>query len=404
MASRLVVVGAGHAAGQLVDSVRREGWVGEILLVGEEPYLPYQRPPLSKKFLSGDLALERTYFRPPAAYEKNAVDLHLDTQVTAIERDQQRVVTASGEQIEYSALALTTGSRARTIQIPGIDLEGVFYLRSIDDVLKIRAGMRESMNVAILGGGYIGLEVAAVLRSMGHQVTVLEMADRVMARVVAPAISHFYEAEHRAKGVEILTGAAVEAVLGQGQVEGVRCADGTEISADMLIVGVGVVPNVELAQACGLRCDNGICVDAEARTSDPRIVAAGDCTWHPNGHYGHSLRLESVHNAVEQAKAAAATVCGNSKPYNQVPWFWSDQYDLKLQIAGLTTGYDDSVVRGDTDARSFSVFYLRDGRLIASDNVNSPQNFMVTRKLLAEGVTPSTEQLADPDFALKSLL
>lgn len=404
MANRLVVVGAGHAAGQLVDSARREGWEDEILLVGEEPYLPYQRPPLSKKFLSGDLALERTYFRPPAAYEKNAVELQLETRVTAIDRDRQRVTTADGEQIEYSALALTTGARARRIQIPGIDLAGVFYLRSIDDVLKIRSNMREAMRIAILGGGYIGLEVAAVLRQMGHEVTVLEMADRVMARVVAPAISQFYEAEHRGQGVQILTGAAVEAVLGEDRVEGVRCADGIEVPADILIVGVGVVPNVELAQACGLDCDNGICVDAEGRTCDPHIVAAGDCTWHPNEHYGHALRLESVHNAVEQAKTAAASVCGKSKPYNQVPWFWSDQYDLKLQIAGLTAGYDQSVVRGRPDARSFSVFYLRDGKLIASDNVNSPQNFMATRKLLAAGVTPSPDQLADPDFALKGLL
>lgn len=404
MVSRLVVVGAGHAAGQLVDSARKEGWEGEIQLIGEEPYLPYQRPPLSKKFLSGDLALERTYFRPQAAYEKNVVDVRLDTRICEIDREHQHVVTAGGEQIEYSALALTTGSRARTIQIPGIELEGVSYLRSIDDVLKIRARLQPEMRVAILGGGYIGLEVAAVLRAMGHSVTVLEMADRVMARVVAPAISQFYEAEHRAHGVEILTEAAVTAVLGDQRVAGVRCADGSEVAADVLIVGVGVLPNVELAQACGLRCENGICVDNEGRTSDPLVVAAGDCTWHPNAHYGHSLRLESVHNAVEQAKTAAATVCGNSKPYNQVPWFWSDQYDLKLQIAGLTSGYDHSVVRGEPQSRSFSVFYLREGRLIASDNVNSPQNFMATRKLLAEGVSPSPAQLADPGFALKSLL
>ena len=405
--SNVVVIGAGHASGQLVDSLRREGHEGSITLVGEEPHLPYQRPPLSKKYLTGELPVERVLFRPAAVYEKNDVTLKLGVRAESIDRESQSVLLSDGTTLAWDGLALTTGARVMKLPVEGADLDGVCYLRTLADVDALRERCEPGGNLVIVGGGYIGLEVAASGRKLGMNVTVVEMAPRVMSRVVAEEVSAFYQGLHAQNGVDIQCEKQVAAIEGDGtQVTGVTTADGSVIPADVVVIGIGVRPNVELAQEAGLECSNGIVVDDCARTQDPRIVAAGDCTFHPNAIYGRSLRLESVHNALEQARCAAASLCGASKPYDQVPWFWSDQYDVKLQIAGVCQGYDDVVVRGDPNTSKFSVFYLREGRLVATDAVNSPAEFMAAKKLIAtenaKGI--DVDLLANPDFALKSLL
>jgi 3-phenylpropionate/trans-cinnamate dioxygenase ferredoxin reductase subunit len=400
---RIVIVGAGHAAGQAVATLRQKGFDGEIVLTGEEPWLPYQRPPLSKKFLAGEMPPERLYFKPPAFYEEADVDVRLDTRVTTIDRQSRAIGTDAGERIQYDELLLALGSRVRRIRVAGSDLAGIHYLRNIGDVERIRAGMEQAREIVIVGAGYIGLEVAAVTRQLGHAVTVLEMEDRVMSRVVSPVVSEFYEAEHSARGVILKLSTALDAFVGDGRVEAVRTMDAQMISADLVIVGVGIVPNVELAESAGLEVDDGIVVDERCRTSDARIHAIGDCTSHPNAIYGRRIRLESVHNALEQAKTAAADVCGEDSEYNQVPWFWSDQYDLKLQIAGLSAGYDQAVIRGNPDDRSFACLYLRDGRLIACDSINSPRDFVQSKALIAARKRVAVEDIKDVSVALKDL-
>ncbi len=404
MTETCIVVGAGHAAGQAVASLRQGGFDGKILLIGDEPYIPYQRPPLSKAFLAGELELERLYFRPADFYSDAAVELRLGVRVTRIDRAARAVVLSDGETLPYDKLLLTIGSRVRELAVPGADLDGVFYLRKIDDVKGIRERFAPGRRLVIAGGGYIGLEVAAVAVEQGLRVTVLEMAPRVMARVVAPQVSDFYAAVHRAAGVDIRNGVRVMAFEGEDRVERVLSSDGASFDADLVVVGVGILPNDELARSAGLDCDNGIVVDEYARTSDPTIFAAGDCTDHPNALLGRRLRLESVHNAVEQAKTAAASICGNLKSYAQVPWFWSDQYDLKLQIAGLSGDHDQTVMRGDPRDRAFALFYLRDGVLIAVDAINRSGEFMGSKKLIAEKARVPTDRLADPSISMRNLL
>lgn len=403
----IVVVGGGHAAGQLVDCLRKEGHEGSITLVGEEPQLPYQRPPLSKKYLTGELAVERVLFRPRAVYEKNEIDLRLGRRVEHIDRDAATVTLSDGETLRWDGLALTTGARVVTLPLPGVDLEGVFYLRTLADVDALRAHCAAEADMVVVGGGYIGLEVAASGRKMGMNVTVLEAADRVMARVAGAPLSGYYQSLHQRHGVDIRCGAQVSALVGDGEkVAAVKTADDETFPADVVVIGIGIQPNVELATAAGLACDNGIVVDDCAVTEDERIVAAGDCTFHPSRIYGRSHRLESVHNALEQARSAAAALCGRRTAYDQVPWFWSDQYDVKLQIAGVCAGHDDIVARGRPEDDKFCLFYLRGGTLIACDAVNSPAEFMAARKLVGADAAGDIDPdaLADPDFPLKSLL
>lgn len=403
MTERVLIIGAGHAAGQAIATLKQKKFAGKIMLVGEEPYLPYQRPPLSKKFLAGEMPPERLYFKPPGFYDEPNIEMRLNTRIEAIDPDRHRVITAAGDTIVYDKLILATGSRARRLPVDGDDLAGVHYLRSIDDVNRIREEIEHAKRIVIVGAGYIGLEVAAVTRQLGLDVTVLEMADHVMSRVVSPQVSAFYEAEHAAHGVNLMLSTGLGAFRGDGRVDRVETADGQTIAADFVIVGIGVVPNTELASAAGLKVDDGIVVDERCQASDPAIFAIGDCTSHPNRIYDRCVRLESVHNAVEQGKTAAANIAGDDVRYVQVPWFWSDQYDLKLQIAGLSGGYDQVLLRGDPVERSFACLYLKGGRLIAVDGINSPRDFMQSKALIADRAEINPQQLVDTGVALKDL-
>ena len=404
MSKRVVIAGAGHAAGQLVTSLRQHKFEGQIVLVGDEPYLPYQRPPLSKKFLAGEMPAERLYVKPASFYEDANVELHLDTRVTAIDPATKQLETDANEPVAYDRLVLALGSRVRQLPIEGAALSGVHYLRSIADVEGIRGGLEPGHRLVVIGAGYIGLEVAAVARQAGLEVTVIEMADRVMSRVVSPEISDFYQIQHTEQGVRFRLSTGVDALTGKKRVKSVTTSNGEDIPADLVVIGIGIVPNTQLAADAGLPVDNGIIVDDHCRTEDPDIFAVGDCTIHPNAIYGRQLRLESVHNALEQAKTAAANICGKDTAYSQVPWFWSDQYDLKLQIAGLSEGYDDVAIRGNPAERSFSCLYLRDGRLIACDAINAPRDFVQSKQLIADQALIAVEELANPDVALKDML
>jgi len=399
-----VIVGASHAAAQLVASLRQKKWLGRILMISDEARLPYQRPPLSKAFLAGDIAAESLAIRPPAFYDKQNVEL-VSGRVTAINRLQKTLQLSDGRELSYDKLALCTGTRAIRLSIPGATLGGVHGLRSQADVEAIRRDLSTARRAVIVGGGYIGLEAAASLRKQGLEVVVLERAERILQRVTAPEVSAFYQRVHHEAGVVIRTGVTVTAFEGDGQVERVTCSDGACYPADVVIVGVGVIPNAELAGAAGLKTENGILVDECCQTDDPDIVAAGDCAsqWIPES--GHWRRLESVPNAMEQAKAAAGTLCGERSANNSLPWFWSDQYDLKLQIAGLSQGYDQVVIRGNPQtSRSFAAFYFQNGQLTAADCVNRPSEFMLTKKLLSQRLTPDPARLADDAVGIDSFL
>ena len=404
MFGQIVIVGAGQAADQAVHTLRRKGFTGKLAVVGDEPWLPYQRPPLSKKYLAGALDRDRLILRPPHFYTEHSVETHLGHRVQEISRDTRRVRLDDGSVLPYDALLLATGSRPRPLTVPGADLAGVHTLRTIADVERIRADLREGRRLVIVGGGYIGLEVAATARELGLDVTVLEMADRVMNRVTCKEVSTFYETEHARHGVRIITNSKVQALAGDsgtGRVKAVLTDDGAEHPADLVIVGVGVTAADELGVAAGLDCANGIVVDEYCRTSDPAIFAAGDCTNHPNLHYGRRMRLESVDNAFEQGASAAYNLLGSTTVHDKVPWFWSDQYDLKMIIVGLCQGHDTVVVRGSAVSRSFSACYLREGELVAVDSVNSPKDQMAARKLIAARARPNLEKLANPGIALK---
>ena len=405
MSETCVIIGASHAAAQLAPTLRQEGWQGRIIIVGDEPYMPYHRPPLSKTFLSGEKSLEDINIRPSIIYEKAEIEFMLNTRIESIDRDNKKLSLDSGGTLEYNKLALTTGSRVRKVDLPGIDLEGVYYLRDVNDVEKIKAHVDAGKKAVIVGGGYIGLETAAVLRHSGMEVSVLEMMERVLQRVTAPEVSAFYDRIHSEEGVNIYCGVGVSAIEGETKVSKVICSDGSEYAADLVVVGVGIVPNVELAEAAGLEVNNGIVVDEFARTSDADIVAAGDCTMHHNALYDRDIRLESVQNATDQARVAALTLCRKEKAYAALPWFWSDQYDLKLQIAGLSQGYDEVIVRGDREnSRSFAAFYLKDGVVISVDAVNKPPEFMVGKRLINGKVKVDKTKLADNSVSMKELI
>jgi len=386
MSKRCVVVGAGHGAAEFVAALRKEGWEDEIVVVGEEPLPPYQRPPLSKAYLSGDVAVEKLHIRPPAFYEKQNVELKLGVRVVRIDREKQCVELDNGESLDYTYLCLATGTRARRLDmLDGAELDGIYYLRTVADIDKIAASLPGVKKAVIVGGGYIGLETAASLRKKNIEVTVIEAVDRILQRVTAPVMSEFFARIHREEGVTVLEGTGLGAFLGSdSQVNGIKTSDGDTIDADIVIVGVGVIVNDELAKDSGLSIDNGIVVNDYCETDDEHILAIGDCTNHYNAHYDRRIRLESVPNANEQARIAAKTICGNKVAYNSLPWFWSDQYDVKLQIAGLSQDYDAIEVRGDNNSRNFCVYYLKDGELIAVDAVNSPKEFMQGKKLIME--------------------
>jgi 3-phenylpropionate/trans-cinnamate dioxygenase ferredoxin reductase subunit len=402
--SQVIIVGASHAGAQLSASLRQEGWMGEILVIGDERALPYHRPPLSKTYLSGGASLSDLLIRTPDFYEKQDISIR-HARVTTIDRKARRVTLSNGERLGYDKLALCLGARPRRLAIAGADLAGVHYLRDAADIEAIRGRLTDTRHAVIIGAGYIGLETAASLRKLGVAVTVLESANCVLQRVTAPEVSAFYARVHREEGVDLRTGVTIAAIEGDDRVRGVRLADGEYIAADLVIVGIGVLPNTELAETAGLVVDNGIIIDARGLTSDPDIFAAGDCASHFSPRYNRHLRLESVPNAGEHAKVAAATMCGKAKAISALPWFWSDQYDLKLQIAGLNSGYDEVVLRGDPNTgRGFACFYFSQDRMIAADCVNRPQEFMFSRRAITEQLPLDRSLLADTETPLGSLL
>lgn len=407
----ICIIGAGQAGCELALALRQQGSAASIVLLGEESHPPYQRPPLSKAYLKGEVEKPSLYLRQQAAYDRANVELVLDTRVERIDLQSKTLTLSSGIERSYSKLALTTGGRPRKLTVNDAEragrAENFHYLRTIDDVLNIRSRFESGQRLVIVGGGYIGLEVAAAAIARGLNVTVLEAFPRVLARVTAPEMSVFYERVHREAGVDLRTAVEVtgfEFSPSDDSVTGVRCGDGSVVPADVVIVGIGLVPNIELAQAAGLSIDNGIVVDEYARASDPHVVAAGDCTNHPNVASGRRVRLESVPNAIEQARTAAATLAGKQRLYDAVPWFWSDQYDLKLQMVGLSLGYDQVVLRGSTDSRSFTAFYLRNSQIIACDAVNRSQEFMVAKRLVASRSVIDPLVLADESVLLKTLV
>lgn len=379
----VVIIGASHAAAEAISSLRRAGWSELITLVGDEPFLPYQRPPLSKAYYKGDLGLDKLAIKNASFYETAEVDLMLGRCAESIDRGNKQVTLDGGERVSYSKLILATGTRARHLPVEGADGPSIKYLRTVEDVDDIKSSLRAGNKLLIVGAGYIGLEVAASAVAQSAQVTVLEAQDRVLARVTSEPISHFYQDIHRDAGVDIRLGAALQRFVSDDDGQYAELADGEILEFDCAIVGIGVIPNVELAETCGLECDNGIVVDEYTKTTDPDIYAVGDCCNHPSPMYGRRVRLESVPNAVAQAKTAALSICGDDRVYNQLPWFWSDQYDVKLQTAGLMQGHDEIEINGDIAARKFSVSYLKDGKLIALDAINSPADFMKAKKQIS---------------------
>ena len=403
-AENILVIGGGQAAAQATASLRLWGYEGGLRLIGDEEALPYQRPPLSKAYLKGEMDEERLYFKPADWYEAQNVEVSLNTRATVIDRSARMVALSDDTSAPYDALILATGSRPRPLPLAGATLKGVHELRDLRDVDGLKSQVTTGKNMVIVGAGYIGLEAAAVARQLGANVTVLEMAPRVLARVTSPVMSEFYTQIHQKYGVNVMTNARLETLDGEdGRIKSATLADGTSLPADIVLIGIGILPNQELAAEAGIACKNGILVDEDARTNDPRIFAAGDCTVRPLVHYGRTGRLESVHNAIEQGKLAAAAIVGRDRPKLDVPWFWSDQYDVKLQIAGLSQDYDAHVLRGEPSSGHFAVFYFRAGKLIAVDAVNAAPEFIVAKKMIISGQTLAPEQLQDTSVSMKEL-
>ncbi|MDB5734587.1 MAG: camA [Alphaproteobacteria bacterium] len=401
MSESIVIIGAGQAGCQAVESLRKEGFTGPITMVGDEAYPPYQRPPLSKAYLLGTFERPRLFLKADNYYAENGCALIVNTTAKAIHRAERIVELQDGRKLPYDKLLLATGARVRKLNCPGAGLPGIHYLKTIADVDGLQAVFQPGKRIAVVGGGYIGLEVAAVGAKRGLDVTVFEAMDRLMARAVSPQLSAFYADEHKKAGVKLMLQTGVEAFGGDGKVEWVR-AGGLTYDADIVLVGIGVIPCEELAVHAGLGCEDGIVVDQNARTGDPHIWAAGDCTRHV-GREGHAIRLECVQNAIDQAKHAALAMVGRHKTYSEVPWFWSDQYDLKLQIAGLARPTDTLVLRGDPANRKFAVFHLRDGKVAAVEAVNAAPEYMIGKKLVAEGKPVDAAKLADTSIPMKTL-
>ena len=397
----MVIIGCGQAGGQAAASLRQEKYEGPITMIGQEPYIPYQRPPLSKQYLSGEQEKEKLNLRQASFYSEKEINLLLGTSVLSVDPLQKELQLDTGETVTYDKLLIASGGRPRKLEVDGHNLKGIHYLRNIDDVDAIKAQMSTSKNMVIVGGGYIGLEVASVAIKKGLTVSVLEMENRILERVTTEEMSAFYNELHSDQGVNIFTSTQAKAFKGSEAVERVVCDD-QEIPADLVIVGIGILPNTEIAETAGLETNNGIVVDEHCRTSNEHIFAAGDCTNHPNPLLNRRLRLESVPNAMEQGRVAASNMLGGSKSYASMPWFWSDQYEHKLQMVGFSKESDQSIVRGDRTSKSFTVFYLKDNLIIAADSVNNPKEFMASKQLI--GKKASIEALADTSFELKTLI
>jgi len=404
---RIAIIGAGQAGGQAAYSLRQAGFTGAITLIGDEPAPPYQRPPLSKAYLKGELEADRLYLKPIEYYAEHGVELITGNAATAIDLGARQVKLAKGVGVGWDRLVIATGARPRKLAIPGADLEGVLELRTVADVDRLKVLAVKGARIVVVGAGYIGLEAAAVASQLGLKVTILEAMPQVLSRVAGAEIGAFYARIHREAGTDIRLNARLEGFEGWGRLSGVRLAGGPNgnevIPSDVALIGVGVLPNIELAQAAGIVCGNGIVVDREGRTSHPDVFAAGDCAWRPLVHYRREGRLESVHNAIEGGKIAAAAMIGAPPPPLEAPWFWSDQFDLKLQTAGVWTGADQQILRGDPQSRAFAVFYLKEGRVIAVDAVNSPPEYLVGKKLVAASATVAPGELADKSISMKDI-
>jgi 3-phenylpropionate/trans-cinnamate dioxygenase ferredoxin reductase subunit len=402
-AAGVVIAGAGQAGFQAAMSLRTEGYEGPVTLIGLETHLPYQRPPLSKGFMAGKQNIEGTALRPEAFYKDHLVDLMLGEAIAGIDRTGRRVKLASGGEVPFDTLILAVGARNRMLPVPGADLDGVCYLRTREEAVEIKQRIEGASEIVVIGGGFIGLELAAAARAHGKSVTVLEAQTRLMARVVAPVLSEFYRKVHTDQDVTVVLEAAVTEIKGSKKVREVVLADGTAYPANLVLVGIGVLPNTELVSALGIPVANGVAVNDLLQTPDERIYAIGDCADHPNRFAGGRVRLESVQNAVDQARCVAAAIAGKPAPYQALPWFWTDQFDIKLQMAGLSAGCDHAVVRGTLESRKFSVFYFKEGRLAAVDSVNRPADHMIARKLIANRGSLTPDQAADLNFDLKSI-
>jgi 3-phenylpropionate/trans-cinnamate dioxygenase ferredoxin reductase component len=401
----VLIVGAGHGGAQAAIALRQNGYVGRIIMVGREPEIPYERPPLSKDYLAQEKAFERIQIRPAAFWAEKNIEMVLSEEVVAVDSAAHIVSLASGETLSYEHLIWATGGDPRRLSCDGADLDGIHVVRTRADVDAMMAELDSVSRVAVIGGGYIGLEAAAVLRKLGKEVVLLEALPRVLARVAGEELSAFYEAEHRAHGVDLRTGVGVVAIEGEGRVSGVTLGDGTTVAADMVIVGIGIIPSVEPLLAAGAEGGNGVTVDAYCRTSLPDVFAIGDCAAHQSGFAdGATIRLESVQNANDQATVAAKMICGVPVEYGATPWFWSNQYDLKLQTVGLSTGFDNAVLRGDPSTRSFSVIYLKDDQVRALDCVNMVKDYVQGKKLVEARAVIDPALLTDATVPLKEML
>jgi 3-phenylpropionate/trans-cinnamate dioxygenase ferredoxin reductase subunit len=403
--SGTVIIGGGQAALSAAAELRKRKYDQPIIVLAGETAAPYQRPPLSKAYLAGELPVDRLWLKPAEWYDKAEIDLRTGVRVTAIDRSACDIITETGDRIAYDRLILATGGEARRLPLPGADLGGVHVLRTLAETEDLAASFQDARSIAIIGAGYIGLEVAASARKRGLDVTVLEAAERPMARTASALLGGWFGAIHRGYGVDLRVQAPVEAIVGEGgKVAGVALADGETVSADTVLVAAGLTVNDSLAQAAGLECENGILVDETARTGDDWIYAIGDVARFHSKRYGRSIRLESVQNAIDQGKAAAQAICGMDVDYDPVPWFWSDQYDMKLQIAGLIEGADQMIRRGDPEEGKFALFHLMGGRLIACEAVNCAPEYMAAQRMIAANAEPDPDRLRDPGVAMRDFL
>jgi NADPH-dependent 2,4-dienoyl-CoA reductase/sulfur reductase-like enzyme len=399
----MVIIGAGHAGGRAAEAMRQAGFTGEIVLLGEEAHVPHERPPLSKELLTGEEGAETTFLNPPAYYAENKIDLRLGTRAEAIDRDGQAVVLADGGRVGYDKLLIATGARVRRIDCPGADLAGIHYIRTIDDTLALRPELKEGVRVAVIGGGFIGLEVAAGARSRGANVTVVELADQVLSRVADPAVGDLVAGLHKANNVHIVTGSSVERFEGNGRVAELVCTDGETIAAELVVVGIGILPNQEIAGDAGLDVGDGITADEYGRTSDPNIFTAGDVAYHFNPILGRHLRLESWANAQNGGIAVARNMVTEPTPYVELPWFWSDQFDLNLQVVGAPLSWERLVTRGDPASGRCVVFYMDGSRVVGATAFNQGREMRACRQLVESGKAVSDEELADPATRLRDL-
>jgi len=404
IAAGTVIIGTGLAGFQTAASLRAAGYQEPVTLIGEEPHIPYQRPPLSKGFALGTQDRESIELRPHKFYQDHGINLIANERAVTVETVRRRIRLRSGSPIQYDKLVLAVGASNRLLPVPGAELDGVLYLRSLDEAVFLKQRLASAQNVIVVGGGFVGLELAAVASSFGKSVTVIEALPHLMSRVVAPIISEYFDALHASKGVRVLCGSSVNEITGaRGKVNSVALNDGKERDADLVLVGIGVVPNTDLAQGANLSLSNGIAVNEFLQTQDENIFAIGDCAEHPCTFANARLRLESVQNAADQAQCVAATITGRRESYRSLPWFWTDQFDIKLQMAGISHGHDRIVTRGSRESKRLSVFYFKGNRLTAVDSVNRPLDHMIGRKLIAAGTAVTPEQAADENFDLKTL-